>query len=100
MGKILGGGSSINVSTWSRGHQADWDFYAAESGDASWGYEAILELYRDRIEAWAGSADPDYRGRDGMVHVQPSADPHPFSFALLEVRQRRACSVFQMRTAA
>src|SRR5215813_12224654 len=33
MGKVLGGGSSINVSTWSRGHQADWDFYAAESGE-------------------------------------------------------------------
>src|SRR5262249_1697740 len=27
MGKVLGGGSSINVSTWSRGHRADWDFY-------------------------------------------------------------------------
>jgi choline dehydrogenase-like flavoprotein len=27
---VLGGGSSINVSTWSRGHQADWDFYAAQ----------------------------------------------------------------------
>jgi choline dehydrogenase len=30
MGKVLGGGSSINVSTWSRGHQADWDFYTEE----------------------------------------------------------------------
>jgi choline dehydrogenase len=30
MGKVLGGGSSINVSTWSRGHRADWDFYADE----------------------------------------------------------------------
>src|SRR5262252_5049028 len=28
MGKVLGGGSSINVSTWSRGHRIDWDFYA------------------------------------------------------------------------
>ena len=84
MGKVLGGGSSINVSTWSRGHQADWDFYAAESGDASWGYEAVLDLYRHRIEAWTGSADPDYRGKDGAVHVQPSAAPHAFSFALLE----------------
>ena len=49
MGKVLGGGSSINVSTWSRGHRADWDFYAAELGDASWGYEAVLDLYRRRI---------------------------------------------------
>jgi choline dehydrogenase len=84
MGKVLGGGSSINVSTWSRGHRADWDFYAAESADASWGYEAVLELYRRGIEAWAGSSDPDYRGVGGTVHVQPAAEPYAFSFALLE----------------
>jgi choline dehydrogenase len=88
MGKVLGGGSSINVSTWSRGHKADWDFYAAESGEASWGYEAVLELYRRRIEAWAGTADPDFRGEDGTVHVQPTAEPHAFSFALLEGAER------------
>src|SRR5260370_29030901 len=35
MGKVLGGGSSINVCTWSRGHRADWDLYASESGDPS-----------------------------------------------------------------
>jgi choline dehydrogenase len=58
MGKVLGGGSSINVSTWSRGHQADWDLCAAESGDASWGYEAVLDLYRNRIEAWTGKRRP------------------------------------------
>ena len=84
MGKVLGGGSSINVSTWSRGHRADWDFYATESGDPSWGYDAVLDLYRRRIEAWAGNPDPDYRGMHGIVHVQSAAEPHPFSFALLE----------------
>ena len=84
MGKVLGGGSSINVSTWSRGHRADWDFYASESGDPSWSYVAVLDLYRRRVEAWAGSPDPDYRGTHGTVHVQPAADPHPFSVALLE----------------
>ena len=47
MGKLLGGGSSINVSTWSRGHKADWDFYASESGDPSWDYQAVL----DQIDA-------------------------------------------------
>jgi choline dehydrogenase-like flavoprotein len=30
MGKVLGGGSSVNVCTWSRGHQADWDYYAQQ----------------------------------------------------------------------
>ena len=84
MGKVLGGGSSINVSTWSRGHQVDWDFYASEGDDPSWSYEAVLDLYRRRIEAWAGAPDPDYRGVHGIVHVQPAADPQPFAHALLE----------------
>jgi choline dehydrogenase len=84
MGKVLGGGSSINVSTWSRGHRADWDFYAAESGDAAWSYGAVLDLYRQRIEAWAGHPDPEYRGMDGPVHVQPTPNPRPFALALLD----------------
>ena len=84
MGKVLGGGSSINVSTWSRGHRADWNFYASESDDPSWSYAAVLNLYRRRVEAWTGSPDPDYRGTHGTVHVQPATDLHPFSVALLD----------------
>jgi choline dehydrogenase len=33
MGKVLGGGSSINVMAWARGHKNDWDFFASESDD-------------------------------------------------------------------
>jgi choline dehydrogenase-like flavoprotein len=73
MGKVLGGGSSINVSIWSRGHRADWDFYAREARDKNWGYDAGLDLYRDKIESWSGAADPGYRGGNGAVHVQPAA---------------------------
>ena len=62
------------------------DIPGYESGDPSWGYEAVLDLYRRRIEAWAGSPDPDYRGMRGMVHVQSPAEPHPFAIALLEKR--------------
>jgi len=83
MGKVLGGGSSVNVSTWSRGHRADWDFYASEVGDAAWGYSAVLEQYRRRIEAYVGHADPDHRGTGGNVHVQQVIDPSPFALAFL-----------------
>jgi choline dehydrogenase len=31
MGKVLGGGSSINGMMWSRGHQNDWDYIASFS---------------------------------------------------------------------
>jgi choline dehydrogenase-like flavoprotein len=49
MSKVLGGGSSINVMVWARGHKSDWDFFASESGDSAWSYESVLGIYR-RIE--------------------------------------------------
>src|ERR1700754_2454842 len=83
MGKVLGGGSSINVMTWSRGHKSDWDYFASESGDAAWGYESVLSIYR-RIEDWHGAPDPDYRGSGGPVFVQPVPDPNPIAPTTLE----------------
>ena len=95
MGKVLGGGSSINVGTWSRGHQVDWDAYAAEAGDPSWGYEAVLDLYRNRIEDWSGDPDPKYRGTGGPMHVQPPPNPHPFFSALLEAAESAGLPRFE-----
>jgi choline dehydrogenase len=54
MGKVLGGGSSINVMGWARGHKNDWDFFASESGDPAWNYESVLEIYR-QMEDWQGA---------------------------------------------
>src|SRR5262249_22068613 len=49
MGKVLGGGSSINAMVWARGHKSDWDFFESETGDPAWSYESVLDIYR-RIE--------------------------------------------------
>src|SRR5262249_34175196 len=82
MGKVLGGGSSINAMIWARGHKSDWDFFASETGDPAWGYESILDIYR-RIEDWHGSPDPEYRGTGGPVFVQPlRRDPNLAAQAL------------------
>ncbi len=78
MGMVLGGGSSINVMVWARGHKQDWDFFAAESGDPAWSYDEVLKLYR-RIEDWHGAPDPDYRGSGGPVFVEPAPDPNPLA---------------------
>jgi choline dehydrogenase len=83
MGKILGGGSSINVMIWSRGHKDDWDYFASEAGDPAWNYESVLNIYR-RIEDWHGAPDPKYRGTGGPVFVQPAPDPNPIAPAMLE----------------
>ena len=83
MGKVLGGGSSINVMAWARGHKHDWDFFAAESGDAAWNYDSALNIYR-RIENWHGAPDPSYRGTGGPIFVQPAPDPNPIAPAMVE----------------
>jgi choline dehydrogenase len=36
MGKVLGGGSSINGLVWARGHQTDFDRWAEQTGDPGW----------------------------------------------------------------
>jgi choline dehydrogenase len=83
MGKVLGGGSSINYMAWSRGHKSDWDFFASEAGDPAWNYDSVLKIYR-RIEDWHGTPDPKYRGTGGPVFVEPAQDPNPVAPAMVE----------------
>src|SRR5262249_22637834 len=71
MGKVLGGGASINAMHWSRGHQSDWDTLAAEVGDPQWSYASVLDVYR-QVEDWQGTPDPEYRRAGGRVHVAPA----------------------------
>lgn len=93
MGKGLGGGSSINVMVWARGHRSDWDFFAAEAGDPRWRYDNVLDIYR-RIESWQGAPDPTFRGTAGPVWVQPAPDPSPIALAMLEAARELGVPVF------
>jgi choline dehydrogenase len=83
MGKVLGGGSSINVMLWARGHRSDWDHFAKEAGELAWSYDSVVDLYR-RIEDWHGDVDPRYRGSAGPLVVQPAPDPHPLAYATVD----------------
>jgi len=93
MGKVLGGGSSINVMGWARGHKNDWDHFAEEAGDPSWSYESILGVFRG-IEDWQGAPDPIRRGTGGLVYVEPARDPNPLAPAMLEAAQALGIPTF------
>jgi choline dehydrogenase len=93
MGKVLGGGSSINVMAWSRGHKNDWDYFASEAGDKAWSYESVLKIYR-AIEDWNGAPDPEYRGTGGPVYVEPAPDPNPIAPAALEAARSVGIATF------
>ena len=82
MGKVVGGGSSINATIWARPFKNDLAYWAEQSGDAAWGYEHGLSIYR-RMENWQGKPDAHYRGKGGPVWCQPAHDPHPAAVAML-----------------
>jgi len=79
MGKVLGGGSSINGMIWARGHKTDWDFFAAET-DEAWSYQQVLNIYK-RIEDWHGEPDALRRGTGSLVQAAP--EPNPIAPAML-----------------
>jgi choline dehydrogenase len=86
MGKVLGGGSSVNGLVWARGHRSDFDHWAQQTGDPGWSYAAVLELYK-RIESWDGPIDAARRGTDGPVYVTLPRDPVPLVSGLLEATE-------------
>jgi choline dehydrogenase len=93
MGKVLGGGSSINAMAWARGHACDWDLFATESDDKWWAYSSVLNTYRS-IENWQGT-DPMFRGTGGEVFIQPAPDPHPIALAALEAARSQGIPTFE-----
>ncbi|MEG6508878.1 GMC family oxidoreductase [Methyloligella sp. 2.7D] len=83
MGKVLGGGASINGLVWARGHKNDFDSWAEETGDPGWNYESAVELYK-RIEDWQGPNPSGLRGKGGPMYITPPNDPIPVAPALVE----------------
>lgn len=82
MGRVVGGGSSINATIWARPFKSDLEHWAAVSGDKAWGYESGLDVFR-RMESWQGAPSDRYRGKSGPVWCQPAHNPHPVAPAML-----------------
>ncbi|MGC1301280.1 MAG: GMC family oxidoreductase N-terminal domain-containing protein, partial [Caulobacteraceae bacterium] len=83
MGRVLGGGSSINTMVWARGHKSDFDAWAQAVDDPAWDYDHALALYR-KIEDWRGAPDPLRRGVGGPVWIEPAQDPSPLAPAMVQ----------------
>lgn len=94
MGRGLGGGSSVNVMLWARGHKNDWEDFATDSGDPAWGYASVLQIYQ-RVEDYRGIADPLRRGSGGPVHVAPVRDAQPIATAMLSAAAAMGIPTFE-----
>jgi choline dehydrogenase len=61
-GKVLGGSGSINAMLWARGHQDDYNGWAA-AGNPGWDYQSVLPLFK-KVEDWEGGGTP-FHGAGG-----------------------------------
>jgi choline dehydrogenase len=68
-GKVLGGGSSVNMTFWVRGERSDFDGWR-DAGCPGWGYDDVLPYFK-RSEAFSGG-ESEYRGGSGPVAVRPA----------------------------
>ncbi|NLU75274.1 choline dehydrogenase [Streptomyces sp. HNM0575] len=80
-GKLLGGSGAINALVWTRGHEADYDEWAA-AGNTGWDFESVLPLFK-RSEDWE-DGESRLRGSGGPVHVERAKDLHPVATALID----------------
>ena len=84
-GKVIGGSSSINGMVYVRGHALDYDHWA-EAGADGWAY-ADVAPYFERMESWhdgGHGGDPDWRGRNGPLHVTRGRRQNPLYHTFVE----------------
>ncbi|MBM3531177.1 MAG: dehydrogenase [Alphaproteobacteria bacterium] len=83
-GKVIGGSSSINAMTYSRGHRGDYDRWAA-NGLPAWSYAHALPYFRKQ-ETWEGGANA-HRGGDGPLSTCWSTFQDPLADAYFAASQ-------------
>jgi choline dehydrogenase len=85
LGRILGGGSSVNAMVWTRGTARDYDSWERH-GAKGWAFKDVLPTFKAQ-EDWQGGAN-DWRGAGGPVHIRTPGDPHPTAPAFLEAARQ------------
>lgn len=80
VGKIIGGGSSINATVWLKGDKADYDAWEAAAGPG-WGFDSIIRNFK-KTEKFAGG-ETAIRGGNGMIATRKPAMTHPVTHAFV-----------------
>jgi choline dehydrogenase len=91
-GRVLGGSSSLNAMLYIRGHQRDYDEWAA-LGCAGWSWADVLP-YFIRAERRLEGAGPDgLHGTAGPLAVSPAPRGHPLLEAFLAAGREAGCQI-------
>ncbi|GAA4537910.1 choline dehydrogenase [Pseudonocardia xishanensis] len=91
-GKLLGGSGSINAMTFVRGHPANFDEWAAKTGDEAWDYAHVLPYFK-RIEDSLSFGGNEFRGRGGLQTVEKAPADHPLFSLFFEAAQQAGYNI-------
>ena len=80
IGKIIGGGSSINATVWLKGDKADYDTWEAAAGP-NWSFASVIKGFK-RAERYAGG-EAEFRGGSGMIATRKPALEHPVTVGFI-----------------
>ncbi|WP_417725157.1 GMC family oxidoreductase [Salipiger sp.] len=84
-GKLLGGSSAINGTTYNRGLKIDYDTWA-QMGCRGWSFDEVLPILK-RIESTELGSD-EFRGRSGPVKVIEAKPDSPFFDLFIKACER------------
>lgn len=84
-GKVLGGSSSINAMVYARGHQSDYDHWAAQ-GNPGWSYADVLPYFKkaENNERTFEVKDAEFHGKGGPLNVMDLRSPNKFGPIFVE----------------
>ena len=92
LGRVLGGGSSINALVWSRGMARDYDGWEM-GGAKGWAFKDVLPMFKAQ-EDWEAGAN-DWRGAGGPVHIRRPGSPHATAPAFIEAARQMGIPVHE-----
>ncbi len=82
-GKVLGGTSSINALSYTRGNRHDYDRWEKEYGAEGWGWDHVLPYFK-KFEDFQAKGDAGYHGYGGPQTVSDSSFITPAARAFVE----------------
>lgn len=84
-GKVLGGSSAINAMVYIRGHQKDYDHWAA-LGNNGWSFKDVLPYFKKSEQNH--SINNEWHGSSGPLHVSNLQTDNPFQQHYLDAARQ------------
>ncbi|WP_286695446.1 GMC family oxidoreductase [Spongiibacter sp. UBA1325] len=90
-GRVMGGCSATNGMVYIRGQKQDYDCWA-QLGNTEWSYEKVLPYFKKSENCQAKSAESDFHGTNGPLHISDVRFSSPISDAYIKAVADTGCT--------